>query len=224
MTQSRSDESVLVPASVVLRILHDQAPAGHVTLEWLTGSLHQRSFGMIILVLALVAATPGISPLGGLLLWIPALQMMLGRSELRFPRWIAKRKIPTRHLGAIVRRAIPILAFLEGMIYPRFPTVPKMAKRIVGAVILMLTIRLVLTPIPMSNILPAVLIAFICLAYLEHDGLVLIIGLLAGCFVLILDLAIIWRLVHDVKWTSFLSEPFCMGHCPRAHLLDGMAS
>lgn len=208
MTQSPSDESVLVPASVVLQNLHDQAPAGHVTLEWLTGRLHQRSFGMIILVLALVAATPGISPFGGLLLLIPALQMILGRSELRFPRWIATRKIPTRHLGAIVRRAIPILSFLEGMIYPRFPSLPKMAKRIVGAVILMLTIRLVLTPIPMSNILPAVLIGFICLAYLEQDGLVLIIGLLAGCFVLILDLIIIWRLVHDAKWTSFLPEPF----------------
>lgn len=206
MTGSRSDESALMPASVVLQMLHDRAPSGHVTLEWLTGSLHQRSYGMITLILALVAVTPGISPLGGLLLCIPASQMILGRSELWFPRWIATRKIPTRHLGAIVRRAIPILAFLESMIYPRFPTLPKMTKRIVGIVILMLTIRLVLTPIPMSNILPAVLIAFICLAYLEQDGLMLIVSLLAGCIILILDLTIIWRLAHNGQWARFLSE------------------
>ena len=41
--------------------------------------------------------------------------------------------------------------------------------------------RLLLTPFPLSNILPAILIAFISLAYLEQDGLLLIVGLMAGC-------------------------------------------
>lgn len=200
MPQTRDDETALVPVSAVLQTLHDQAPGGHITLEWLTGSLHEKSFGMIILILALISLTPGISPLGGALLWIPALQMMLGRPELWFPRWIATREIPTRHLGPIVRGAIPIIARVERIIYPRFPTPSQATKRIVGAMVLLLTARLLLNPIPMSNILPAVLIAFIALAYLEQDGLLLIVGLLAACFVLTVDLALIWQLVHHANW------------------------
>jgi hypothetical protein len=204
VTQSRGGEGTFVPASVVLQTLRDQAPAGQVTLEWLTDSLNQKSFGMIILILALIAVTPGISPLGGLLLWAPAFQMMLDHPKPWFPRWIATRNIPTRRLGAVVSRAIPILVLLERAIYPRFHTAPKMTKRIVGTVILMLTARLVLMPIPMSNILPAVLIALISLAYLEQDGLVLIVTLLAGSLVLALDFALAWQLAHDANWTRLL--------------------
>ena len=199
VTQGRDDDGTLVPVSAVLQTLHDQAPADHITLEWLTGGLEERSFGMIILILALISLTPGISPLGGALLWIPALQMMLGRPNLWFPRWMAVREIPTRHLGPIVRRAIPVVAGLERIIHPRFPTPPEATKRIVGAMILLLTARLLLNPIPMSNILPAALIAFIALAYLEQDGLLLIVGLLAGCLVLMVDLALIWQLVHHAN-------------------------
>jgi hypothetical protein len=42
-----------------LQKLHDEAPAGHVTLDWLMGNLHKQSFGLID-VLALVAAASGI--------------------------------------------------------------------------------------------------------------------------------------------------------------------
>jgi hypothetical protein len=204
VTQGRDNVGTLVPVSAVLQTLHDQAPNGHITLEWLTGGLQERSFGMTILILALISLTPGISALGGALLWIPALQMMLGRPNLWFPRWIAVREIPTRHLGPIARRAISIIARLESIIHPRFSKPPEATKRIVGAMILLLTVRLLLNPIPMSNILPAALIAFIALTYLEQDGLLLIVGLLAGCLVLIVDLGIIWQVVHHANWLSLL--------------------
>lgn len=200
MAQTCSGNGTVVPASVMLQKVHDQAPAGHVTLEWLMGCLGQQSFGMIVLILAVLAAAPGISVVAGLLLLLPALQMILGRPQPQFPTWIASCKLPTQRMGAVVQRAIPILARLEGMIYPRFPTPPETTKRIVGAFILMLTVRLLLMPIPLSNILPAVLIAIISLAYLEHDGLLLLIGLLIGSLVLVLDFDIVWQLAHDAKW------------------------
>jgi hypothetical protein len=78
-------------------------------------------------------------------------------------------------------------------------TPPETTTRIVGAFILMLTVRLLLVSIPLSNILPAVLIAIISLAYLEHDGLLLLIGLLIGSLVLVLDLGIVWQLAHNAK-------------------------
>jgi len=68
-------------------------------------------------------------------------------------------------------------------------------KRVVGIAVMMLSARLILTPIPLSNILPALIIALISLAYTEEDRLVLSISLLIGFVVIALDLAMVWRIV-----------------------------
>jgi hypothetical protein len=200
LTQNRPDAGAFIPASVILQKLHDEAPADHFTLDWLMGSLQKQSFGLIMLVLAIVAAAPRICMVGGLLLLIPAFQMIAGRPAPVFPRSIAARPLPTRHLGAIVQRSIPILRYLEKVVYPRWPFPPEATKRVIGIAVMMLSARLILTPIPLSNILPALLIGLISLAYIEEDGLVLSICLLAGFAVIALDLAIVWEVVHGAKW------------------------
>ena len=199
MTQNRSDTGAIIPASVILQELHEEAPAGQITLDWLTSSLHKQSFGLIMLVLAIAAAAPGICMVAGPLLLIPAFQMIIGRHAPLFPRWIAARPLPTQHLGAVVQRAIPMLRYLERTIYPRCPTPPEMTKRFVGIAVMLLSARLVLTPIPFSNIVPALLIGLISLAYLEEDGFVLSIGLLMGLVVLAVDLGVVWELFHGAK-------------------------
>ena len=93
---------VLAPASAVLQGLLDDAPADQFTLAWLLGHLHRRSFGFIMLLLALVAMLPGISYVAGLLLLVPALEMIAGRVAPVFPRRIAARPLPTRHLDRVV--------------------------------------------------------------------------------------------------------------------------
>ena len=198
LTLSRPYAGAFVPASVILQKLHDQAPAGHVTLDWLMSSLQKQSFGLITLVLAVVAAAPGISLIGGLLLLIPAVQMIAGRPAPTFPHWIATRNLPTQHVGAVVQRAIPMLRYLEKAVYPRRPTTPE-ATSVVGIAVLMLSARLILTPIPLSNILPALIIALISLAYTEKDGLVLSISLLVGFVVIAVDLAMAWQIVHGAE-------------------------
>jgi hypothetical protein len=45
------------------------------------GSLRNRSFGIIMLLLALVAIAPGISIVAGLLLMIPVLEMIVAKPE-----------------------------------------------------------------------------------------------------------------------------------------------
>jgi hypothetical protein len=199
LTQSRPDAGTFIPASAILQKLHDEAPAGHFTLDWLMGSLQKQSFGLILLVLAVVAAAPGISLVGGLLLLIPAFQMIAGRPAPVFPRWIAARPVPTRHLGAVVERAIPMLRYLEKIVHPRCPTPQQATKRVVGIAVMMLSARLILTPIPLSNILPALVIALISLAYVEEDGLILSICLLAGFVIIAVDLAMVWEIAHGAK-------------------------
>jgi hypothetical protein len=190
------------PASIILQKMHDEAPEAHFTLDWLMGSLRKQSFGLIMLLLAIIAAAPGICMVAGLLLMIPAFQMIAGRPAPIFPRWIAARPLPTRHLGVVVKRAIAVLRFLEKTTYPRWPTPPEATKRVVGMAVMILSARLVLTPIPLSNVVPALVIALVSLAYLEEDGLLLSIALLAGFAVLAIDLGLVWETVHGAKWIS----------------------
>src|SRR6188508_523077 len=125
------DPKALVPTSVLLQRLHDEAPADHFTLDWLMGSLRKRSFGVIMLLLALVAIAPGVSIVAGLLLMIPAFQMIAGQATPSFPRRVAAHPFQTRHLAALVQRAVPALRYLEKMIHPRWPTPLEATKRLV---------------------------------------------------------------------------------------------
>jgi hypothetical protein len=119
-------------------------------------SLHKRSFGIIILLIALAAIVPGLSIVAGLLLMVPSIQMVSGKSAPVFPSRIATRSLPTRRLAAVVQRSVPVLRYLERVIHPRWHTPPEATKRLVGAIVVMLSATLVFIPIPLSNLVPAV--------------------------------------------------------------------
>src|SRR5450631_3244876 len=190
------DARAFVHISVVLQKLHDEVPTDHFTLGWLMGSLRTRSYGIIMLLLALVAIAPGVSIVAGLLLMIPAFQMIAGKPAPIFPRRIAVHPLPTRHFAALVQRAVPVLRYVEKIIHPRWPTPFEATKRLVGAVVAILSTALVLSPIPLSNVLPALVIALISLAYLEQDGLLLLIALLAALIVLVVAFMAVWETVR----------------------------
>jgi hypothetical protein len=196
------ERRIFVPVSDVLQGLHDEAPTDDFTLSWLMASLNERSFGLIILLLAVAAATPGLSFVAGLLLVIPSFQMIAGQSAPVFPQRIATRPVPTRHLAVLVRRAVPLLRYTEKAMRPRWPTSLVATKRIVGAVVMMLSATLILTPIPLSNVIPALVIALISLAYLEEDGLLLAIALVTGCIVLALEVGAVWGTILGVQWAT----------------------
>ena len=162
--------------------------------------MHKRSFGLIMLLLAVVAIAPGVSIIAGLLLMIPAFQMIAGQNMPVFPRRIAARPMPTRHLAALVQRAVPALRYLEKLIHPRWPAPLDATKRLVGAVVMLLNITLLFTPVPLSNVVPALVIALISLAYLAEDGLLLSISLLAGVIVLAVELVAVWETILGAKW------------------------
>ena len=195
-----SDTKLLIPTSVVLQRLHDEVPPDHFTLGWLMHSLRKRSFGIIMLLLALVATVPGLSIVAGLLLMIPAFQMIAGKPAPVFPRRIATRALPTRHLAAVVQRSVPLLRYLEKVVHPRWHTPLEATKRLVGAVVVVLSVTLVFIPIPMSNVVPALVIALISLAYLEDDGVLLSIALLAAVIVLTAATAAVWEAIAGAKW------------------------
>lgn len=193
-----------IHTSVVLQQLLDEAQGDHVTLRWLMGRLRKRSYGMIMLVLALIATVPGVCIVAGLLLMIPAFEMISGQPAPRFPRSIADHPLPTRRLAAMLQRAIPVLKHLERMTHPRWSAMIETAKRPVGAIVVTLSTVMVFAPIPLTNVVPALVIALISLAYLEEDGLVLSIGLFAAVIVLTVAVVAVWETVLGIKWLSGL--------------------
>lgn len=192
-----------IHTSVVLQRLSDGAPMDHFTLGWVMASLRKRSFGMIMLLLSLAAVVPGVSIVASLLLMIPAFQMIAGQSAPVFPRRIANHQLPTRHFVALVRRAVPELRYLEKMIHPRWHTPLEATKRLVGTVVIILDAPIVLAPIPLTSVVPALVIALISLAYLEEDGLLLLVALLAAITVLAVASVAVWEAVRDVaNWAG----------------------
>ena len=180
--------------------LLDEVPPDHFTLDWLMGRLGKRSFGIVMLLLAVAGLAPGVSIIAGLLLFIPAFQMILGHAAPLFPRSIAARPLPTPQLTAVVRRAVPALQKLENFVYPRWPIPHQAAKRLVGLVVLLLDITLTFTPLPFSNIPPALVIGLISLAYLQEDGLVLSAALVLAIALLAVDGLAVWDTVREAEW------------------------
>lgn len=192
MEQVPPDTKERTSSSRMLEALLDQAPADYFTLGWLISILHQRSFGIVMLFLGLLATVPIGSTVPGLMLGIVAAQMIAGRYELVFPQFIAARRLPTRYLFRLGERAIPILRHLEKAVHPRWPTTFESAKRFVGVAVLLLTVVLLLTPVPLSNVAPAMVVALISVAYIEEDGLLLCSALLAAVVVIGIASATVW--------------------------------
>jgi hypothetical protein len=167
-----------IPTSVALTHLLDEAPPDHVNLGWLIDHLEKRSFGLLILLLALISLTPGIATFAALLLAFPAVEMILGRDSPTLPRFITGRPVSTPHFARWVGRIIPLLRHMEMFIRPRWHTPVRATKRFVGLVILLLAATLIV-PFPLS-IVPTLVIALIAFAYLEEDGILLCISLVAA--------------------------------------------
>lgn len=190
-----------VPTSVVLEELLKDAPPDHVTIAWLMGSLRERSFGVVMLLMALVALVPGASTFIGVLLSVPGFQMILARQNPVLPRFVACRRLPTRRLARLIGRAVPLLRRIERLIRPRWHTPFEATKRVVGLVVLLLGATM-LTPLPFAQVLPALVIVMISFAYLEEDGVFLCIALAVALVSLSITAAAVWATVRASDWIA----------------------
>jgi hypothetical protein len=181
-----------LPGSAVLDELVRNIRAGEVTLEGLMDRTGDRSFGLLLLLLALLGLAPGTSTLAGLLLAVPALQMALAHPRPALPRRIAHRQIKPQHLAWTIGWAIPTLRCLERLSRPRWPIVQKAARRLVGVTVLLLG-ALLLVPVPLSNIVPGLVLVLIACACMQRDGLLLCLGLLAALALLCIASAVAWQ-------------------------------
>ena len=192
-------ETARPPTSLVLERLLEGASEDRVSLSWLIDNLKERSFGIVLLLMGLIALVPGASGFIGVLLAIPAFQMLMARKGPVFPRFIARRQVPTRRLRGLIDRVNPVLRRLERLIRPRWTTPFEATKRVVGAVVMLLGIAL-LAPVPFSHVIPALVIVLLAFAYLEEDGVWLCVALTAALAAIAFAAATVWATILGIDF------------------------
>ena len=171
-----------VAGPTLSEMLHGLAQQGgreRVSVRDLTDALGDRALGALMFLFAfpnVLPMPPGTSAVLGAPLVFLAAQLMLGRRPW-LPRLLSSRSMSRADFALLVRRIAPWLQRGERMLRPRFSwlTQPPL-EYAVGAVCLVLAIVLVL-PIPLGNVLPAVAISLLALAVVERDGLWVLAGL-----------------------------------------------
>jgi hypothetical protein len=103
--------------------------------------LGDRSFGILILLLGVLACLPGASVLAGIVITFLACKMIIGRRAAMLPRFISGRTFEKKRFVAVLNRVIPVLRYIERFIRRRWQTPLKITKRLIGAATLLISAR-----------------------------------------------------------------------------------
>jgi hypothetical protein len=192
-----------IPTSTLLARLMADAPPDRTNIGWFLQRLEQRSFGLLVLVMAIIGLTPGIASLSGFLLAIPSIEMIRGREGPTLPAFLTRRSISTSHFAKWVARIIPPLRYAEALAHPRWQTSPGATKRAVGIVNLIMAATITL-PFPFAYTIPTLVIILIAFAYLEEDGLLLWIGFSAALLSFAFSAAQVWAALKAVSFIAHI--------------------
>jgi len=184
-----------------------RASAAKVTLGEIIDTFGRRAFGALIFVLALpnpLPLPPGSTPiLGAPPLPIPP-QMVIGFKTLWLPRFIDDRQMGRAELARGFDKLLPWLERIEHVSRPRllFMFGP-VGDRMIGLVCVLLSFVLIL-PIPLGNVLPALTIAVLGFSMVQRDGLLAVAGYALAAVsgaVLFLSAGVVMGAVHHlVGW------------------------
>ncbi|SMO88467.1 exopolysaccharide biosynthesis protein [Paracoccus laeviglucosivorans] len=159
-----------------------------------------QALAALVLIFAapnVVPGPPGLSAILGLPMVYLTFQLMLGRTPW-LPPVIAQRTFARGDFAALVLRIAPLLARLEKLLRPRVPALVNYnAERAVGAFCFLLAI-IILMPVPLGNMLPALAISLMMLGLLERDGLWVGIGAVTGALSLIVVAGVIYAMIKAV--------------------------
>jgi hypothetical protein len=164
----------------VLEDLIDVFPNEKVSVGELLDRLDSRAHGVLLLILALpmlIPNIPGISTIFGVLMLLPAWQLMIGHGRMWLPQkmrnWTFSRDGFTRALNA----AIPTLKRVEYLIRPRLSFLAAWpATSLVGFQTFVMAVVLIL-PIWGANLTPGITVTLTALGLLQRDGLLILLSI-----------------------------------------------
>ncbi len=124
----------------------------------------------------LLPLPPGVSMIMALPLLIVSPQVMIGRSRVWIPKWLAKRKIKRSDLAKSLEKIRPVLEKLEALVHPRLQGLAgHIGEYMVGAMCTFAAFVLVL-PLPFANFLPSLAICVFAIGLTRKDGGLILVG------------------------------------------------
>ena len=170
--------------SEVLDRLEESVEDEQVTIEHIVEHLGQRSFPTLILIPALIAASPasgipGITVSVGLIVALTAAQMLFGRRSLWLPRFLSRRSIPAHRLCQAIGWLRRPLRFVERFLRPRLTLLVKRPLVYLPTLVMMVigACMPVLELVPTTGSIAAAAISFFAAGLLTRDGLLILAGL-----------------------------------------------
>ena len=150
-----------------------------ISVGCLLAALGDRATAALLFIFAfpnVLPTLPGTSTVLGAPLIFLAAQLMLGRAPW-LPAFVAERSMSRADFASLVKRIVPWLQRAESLLRPRLGTLarPPM-EHLIGFASLLLAVVLVL-PIPLGNVLPALAISLLALGVLERDGVWVLAGI-----------------------------------------------
>lgn len=160
--------------------------------------LRGRAIAALLLLFSfpnVLPAPPGTSGLLGMPLVYLSAQMMLGHRPW-LPKFIADRSLTRSDFATIVTKFTPWLEKAERLLAPRLYALTSTAAiRTVGAFCLILSVVLIL-PIPLGNMLPALAICVLALGVMARDGVWIVAGTVIGTLSLVVVSGVIWAFIR----------------------------
>lgn len=154
----------------------------HVTLREILTLAGERTFGFLFVLLALPSAlpipAPGYSVPFGILLFLLAVQLVVGRTRLWMPETWNDKAFDLTTVQNIITAGTPWLRRLEAISRPRLTPVcaSSPGRVVIGVAIALMSISMMI-PIPLTNTLPAMGIFVTGFGLLDDDGAISLAGL-----------------------------------------------
>lgn len=159
------------------------ADAEAVSLEWILSQLHERAFGLFLLILALPCCIPflyGLPQIVALPLMFVSAQIVLGRRIPWLPSKLGARTVSVEGLASLSRKAGPWLKRIEAVSRPRLSALSAPpVDRIVGLVLVVFSAS-ILVPVPGTNSVPGIAVVIVAMGLLQRDGLLVLLGAILG--------------------------------------------
>lgn len=158
-------------------------PGDTITLGALLDQLHERAFGVFLLILALPCCIPFLYLVPQIVafpLLLVSAQLVFGRDTPWLPTRLRDREVRTESLRDLTRRAGPYLRFFERISRPRLSFLTRAPMdRLLGLFLVLFCISIML-PLPSTNTVPGIAVAIAALGLLERDGVLVTLGVVIG--------------------------------------------
>ncbi len=184
--------------SEILEQFSDNIESNKISFNDIKAALGERSFALLIIIFTLpnFIPAPGISAIFGLSIIFISIQLLIGRKEPWFPKFVVDRKINRKDFKKIINYCLPYIKKSENLIRPRFLNLTSIKmERFIAFWILALASILTL-PIPFCNWLPAFTILLLAIAILERDGLLVIFGFISTVISFIVTFLVVGTAFH----------------------------